>query len=555
VIGKALNYSPDSVEVKTNFEVDGVEKESNLRFFSHSLIDTFSVVAQGDSMTVKYFLETPDGYFDGEKRDIPVFPVGLEEAKGNFHVLDKDTSLSLEFDTALGEVSLYARADMLDVLEDEISHLIKYKYSCNEQLASKLKALIAEKNISYYRGEKFRNDNEIDKLIRLLKKNQKSNGLWGWWKNSEERLWISLHVLEALTHAEQLGHKVSIPKEQITELLIWELENSREVDERIRILKILSLLKTQVDYPGYIADLEKTNNLTLSHLLHILDLKQRCGLAYEPDTLETYKETTLFGNVFYSDKGRRISLLNNEVQNTLLAYKIVKAAPGDNEELLGRMRNYFLENRQNGYWRNTYESAQIVETILPDLLGEKSKVSKPELKLTGDVTKTVTEFPFEMKLEPSQQVEITKTGDFPVYLTSYQRFWNSQPTFKKNDFEITTRFDNGPSVKLESGQETKLIARVTVKKDAEYVMINIPVPGGCSYGNKTNNRRIESHREYFRNETTIFCDYLPKGEYTFEIELIARYGGTYTVNPAKVELMYFPTFSGTYYEKLRIHRP
>ncbi|WP_010662464.1 alpha-2-macroglobulin family protein [Marinilabilia salmonicolor] len=205
--------------------------------------------------------------------------------------------------------------------------------------------------------------------------------------------------------------------------------------------------------------------------------------------------------------------------------------------------NYFLETRQNGYWRNTYESAQIVEAILPDLLGDKSKVSKPELQLTGDVTKTVTQFPFEMQLAPSQQVEITKTGDFPVYLTSYQRFWNSRPVLKKNDFEISTSFDNGASVKLESGQETMLIARVTVKKDAEYVMINIPVPGGCSYGNKPNNRGIESHREYFRNETTIFCDYLPKGDYTFEIELIARYGGTYTVNPAKVELMYFPIFN------------
>jgi TonB-dependent SusC/RagA subfamily outer membrane receptor len=543
VIGKVLNYSPDSVEVKTNFEVDGEKKESNLRFFSHSLIDTFSIVAHGDSMEVKYYLETTDGYFDGEKRDIPVFPVGLEEAKGNFYVLDKDTTLSLESDTALGEVSLYARADMLDVLEDEISHLIKYKYSCNEQLASKLKALIAEKNISYYRGEKFRNDNEIDKLIRLLKKNQKSNGLWGWWKNSEERLWISLHVLEALTHAELLGHNISIHKEKITELLIWELESSREIDEKIRILKILSLLEAQVNYQSFIDDLENINNLTLNHLLHIIDLKQRCGLDFELDTLEAYQKTTLFGNVFYSDKEQIISLLSNDVQNTLLAYKIFKAAPAGNEELLGRMRNYFLENRQNGYWRNTYESAQIVETILPDLLGDKSKVSKPELKLTGDITKMVTEFPFEMQIEPSEQVEITKTGGFPVYLTAYQRFWNSQPILKKNDFEISTRFDQGATATLEPGQETKLIARVTAKKDAEYVMISIPVPGGCSYGNKTNNRGIESHREYFRNETTIFCDYLPKGEYTFEIDLIVRYGGTYTVNPAKVELMYFPTFS------------
>ena len=74
-------------------------------------------------------------------------------------------------------------------------------------------------------------------------------------------------------------------------------------------------------------------------------------------------------------------------------------------------------------------------------------------------------------------------------------------------------------------------------------MINIPIPGGCSYADKKNNLKNESHREYFKNETTIFCDYLAEGEYTFEIDLISRYSGTYTINPAKIELMYFPTFN------------
>jgi len=74
-------------------------------------------------------------------------------------------------------------------------------------------------------------------------------------------------------------------------------------------------------------------------------------------------------------------------------------------------------------------------------------------------------------------------------------------------------------------------------------MINIPIPGGCSYADKKNNYANESHREYFKNETSIFIEKLSKGNYTFEIELIPRYSGTYTLNPAKIELMYFPTFN------------
>ena len=542
-IGKVLNYTPDSLMVETKFEVDGKELLNTSRFCNNSLIDTLPFFASTDSVELKYFLETNDNYFDGEQRNIPVFPKGLEATKGNFYVLDKDTTIQLQFDSTLGKVNLYARADILDIIEDEISHLIKYKYSCNEQIASKLKALLAEKNIAYYKGEKFKNDNEIEKLIRLLKKNQKENSLWGWWKNSEESLWISLHILEALTHAEHLGYRTSVNTNQITELLIWELESSRDFYEKIRILKILNLLGSQINNQPYISDLERNKNISLNGLLSIIELKQLCGIDYNLDTLDYYKKSTLFGNTYYFDETKETNLLNNDIQNSLLAYKIIKADSTTDNQGLNEIQNYFLEKRKNGYWRNTYESAQIIETILPDLLKGQSELKKPELTLKGDINKTISEFPFEMNINPTQKIEISKTGDFPIYFTSYQRFWDNNPTLKLEDFEISTSFDNKAITILTAGQETKLITKVTVKKDAEYVMINIPIPGGCSYADKKNNLRNESHREYFKNETTIFCDYLPKGEYTFEIELIARYSGTYSINPAKIELMYFPTFN------------
>ncbi|MGD9994959.1 MAG: carboxypeptidase-like regulatory domain-containing protein [Salinivirgaceae bacterium] len=542
-IGKVLNYTPDSVEVEKKFEVGNKEMLSSFEICINSLIDTLPIVATDDSLTVKYFLTTKDGYFDGEQKDIPVFQKGLEAVIGNFYLFDKDTTLQMQFDTTLGTVNLYARADILDVIEDEINHLTKYKYSCNEQLASKLKALLAEKNIAYFKGQKFSNDNDTERLIRLLTKNQKENGLWGWWKNSDESLWISFHIIEALTHAEQLGYRTSINKNQITELLIWELESSRDFYEKIQILKILNLLGSQINYRPYISDLEKTKNISLNGLLNIIELKQLCGMDYNLDTLNYYKRASILGNVFYSDENKETNLVNNDIQNSLLAYKIFKADSATNNQTLIELKNYFLEKRKNGYWRNTYESAQIIETILPDLLNGQAELSQPELTFKGDLNRTITEFPFEMKINPTQKINVSKTGDFPAYLTSYQRFWDNNPDLKKKDFEISTRFENKSISFLTAGQETKLITKVTVKKDAEYVMINIPIPGGCTYADKKNNLRNESHREYFKNETTIFCDYLPQGEYTFEIDLLPRYTGTYTVNPAKVELMYFPTFN------------
>ncbi len=542
-IGKALNYLPDSTEVETKFEINGSTISNDIRYCSTALIDTATIVASIDSLAIKYYLEAADDYMDGEKRIIPVFQRGLEKTKGAFYNLEKDTAYSLQFDANLGEVTLYARADILHVVDDEIQNLINYKYACNEQLASKLKALVAAKSIAKYRNEKFKHDKKVEKIIRQLKKNQNEIGLWGWWKKSKENLWISLHVLEALFQAEEKGYNIALNKNQITDLLIWEIESSEDFNNNLRMLKILMLTDRKANYKTQVAKLEKVMGTSLNDLLHIIDLKQQVDLSYDLDTLEHFKKTSILGNTYYSDKNQTTNLLNNNLQNTLLAYKVLKADSTTTESMLGNITNYILENRRNGYWRNTFESAQVIETILQDVLNKKTILAKPSLLLRGDIDRVVNKFPFELKVDPNKTIEIIKSGDYPVYFTSYQKYWDTRPASKTGDFDVSTNFENALTNALIAGKETKLITKVTVKKDAEYVMINIPIPGGCSYASKDNNFRNEVHREYFKNETTIFCRNLPAGEYSFEVDLIPRYSGTYTVNPAKVELMYFPTFN------------
>ena len=540
VIGKTLNYMADSALVTTRFEINETRFEEKTRNVANSLLDTLAVIATGDSVSVKYMLEKDD-YFDGELRHIPVHPIGLEEAKGEFYAFDNDTTINLTFDSSLGDVSLYARADVIDVLQDEIRHVVAYRYDCNEQLASKLKALLALKKICAFRNEKFKSDDEINKIIRLLKKNMKES-LWGWWPGSEVNYWISLHTIEALTDAEKQGYKIDLNKAEITSELIWQLNNSQDFDMNVRALKILKLINANADFSNYISRLEKTKKMSLMNQLQLIELKQLTAISYKID-LEKHRKRSLFGNIYFSENdSTKTSLTNNDLQTTLLAYKILRNDSTANQSVLPKIRNYFLENRKSGYWRNTYESAQIIEAIMPDIIKGKSIPEKPELVFSGGLNKTVTEFPFESKVKPEQNISVTKTGDFPVYFTAWQQFWNSKPEVTKNDFEISTYFTHG-STMLDAGKEVTLKVHVKIKADAEYVMINIPVPAGCSYTDKSQGRRwIESHREYFKHETAIFCQWLPKGEYDFEIKLMPRYTGNYTLNPAKIELMYFPTF-------------
>jgi len=95
------------------------------------------------------------------------------------------------------------------------------------------------------------------------------------------------------------------------------------------------------------------------------------------------------------------------------------------------------------------------------------------------------------------------------------------------------------------GQPVMLTTKVSVKADADYVMIEIPIPAGCTYKEKEQGYyHNEVHREYFKNKVSIFCRSLSKGEHVFTISLLPRYTGRYQLNPARAEMMYFPLFYG-----------
>lgn len=546
-LGKVLNYTPDTLNLTTTLEInDSTIFTKNIQCIN-SVIDTVSIAAHStDTLRIKYFLKKEDGYFDGEQREVPVVSLGLEVAKGIFYSLDKDTTINLSFDPDLGDVTLYAQADILDVLESEIEHVNIYKYDCNEQLASKLKTLLAQHLISAHKGERPRHDKKIKKLISTLMKNQTDDNLWGWWKYSPTSHWISIHVIEALLQANEMGYKLKMNTNQIFDYLFWELESSSDKSEKIRILWAIRLINSEIDYHQYIRNIEKSDSISLNDLLHLQELKQVCNIPSDMDTIMHYADETMLGNLYFTDQSNNdFNLQSNNIQNTVLAYRILRRDSTISKDSLVKIRNYFLEKRANGYWTNTYQSAQIIETILPDILSGKKNAQASELTISGSLNAEVDEFPYEAKLSSDDQIEISKTGDFPVYLTAYQSSHDKNPKLHNDKFEVNSWFDNQDSTTvLESGKEVNLIVDVEVKKDAKYVMLNVPIPAGCSYVSKETNYPIESHREYFKEQISIFCESLRKGKYRFEISLLPRYTGKYHLNPAKAELMYFPTIYG-----------
>ena len=547
-IGKVANYNADKAKVTRTFSYNGQLLKVDSFKVDNAKIDTLNVTATTgtDSLMFEYSIKRDNGYFDGEKRKIPVIKKGIQETKGMFAALDRDTTITLQFDPKFGPVTFRAEASVLPALADEAQHLRDYKYLCNEQLASKLKGFLAEKRIRAYQGEPFRYEKNITGLIKKLQENRRSQGTWGWWKDTDEELWISLHAVEALLDAQHAGYTIDIDQQKLTEYLVYQMESYRGED-KLTCLRLLLKIKAKVDYSRYLTVISKElaedkQRSEYDHFSLIL-LQEEAGLPVKLDSLFARERHTLFGNVYWGENSNRF--FDNSIQISVLAYKIL-AAEGKHPELLGKIMGYLLEQRQPGHWRNTYESSLILETLLPDLL-KAGKTNEPaSITIKGEHTETVTDFPFTATIA-HKEVSISKTGGLPVYITGYQQFWNKNPEKVSKDFSVETRFEkNGKEInQLKAGEAVQLKARVTAKGDADFVMVEISIPAGCSYQGKEQSwQNNEVHREYFKEKVNIFCRKLKEGAYEFTVNLVSRYDGKYTLNPAKTEMMYFPVFYG-----------
>lgn len=571
-IGRIANHLNDTIQVSQTVTI-GNEEQVKVINMSTSYVEQIPVtVTNDDSLTITYSLQMPNGYFDGEERSIPVFEQGLLDTFGEFKIINDTSTTMLNINPDLGTTTIYAEASSLEAFLREIEKVDRYPYLCNEQMASKIKALLSKKRIADIFGKEFKEDKKINDLINRLNNNRNKERLWGWWNKDKTEFWISKQVLSALLDAEDAGYKINMDKSRLCLILEDELVNAlyalpmrtpsvlpffnQELYDRLILLK---RLEAPIDYPAYYAKISQqtkshtvTSKLKEMQLLSIIELNDEIRI----DSLMQYSQETMLGSLFWNQvkpigyPGYFMHPYDNHIENTLIAYSILKKMGGYEAELK-KIQNYFFECRHAGSWQNTYESSRIIETIMPDLLDQNTTYSKTSMTIND---KKISSFPFTEKIETKQPIRIKKEGTLPLFITVYQQEWNRNPQPESSKgFSVQTFFlESRDTVSyLKAGKTIQLEVNVKVDAQAEYVQIEVPIPAGCTYESKRSNYYgKEVHREYFKEKVTIFCNQLSKGEHSFSIELIPRYTGKYILNPAKVELMYFPVFYGN--EKVKI---
>ncbi|MEM1327572.1 MAG: alpha-2-macroglobulin family protein [Bacteroidota bacterium] len=541
IIGKAINYTNDTLAIQTQFELGDRPIQNATTDLIDGLVEKASIQAplSSDSLQMTYHL-TKDNYLDGEKRSIPIFRKGVEAVAGDFWVLNKDTTFIFQPTLDNGTVEVYVEEDAHNSLLRHLAYLTDYPYGCNEQTASRLLANFMKKKIYEQLQKSFESEANVLKMVKRLEKSQNTDGSWGWWSGNKRNEWMSVYVTKVLQAVAE-----DYPTKALAKGLRFLALNAEDFNPRLQLDAMMVLAKSDMPFNFKTTLVQyDTIQLDLYERLATTRIRQLLNQEYTLDSLYHYQRHTSFGGIYWEQN--YAYWYDRNKQSTLLAYEILRAA-GKSEEL-SYIRRWFLGQRSRhgrAVWQNTYQTATILYTILPEMLEtDELEALKNKLAINGQV---ITKFPYRATFPASSTVKIEKTGRSFSFLTAYQQYFDPQPERADSLFDITTTlYQDGREVStLEQGKQTTLKTRVTVKKRADYVMIEIPIPAACSYKRKPNGWRYpEVHREYFKEKTAIFCQKLEAGSYEFELGLEARFSGQYTLNPVRVEQMYFPVLDG-----------
>ena len=544
LIGKTQNYFRDSISMTTKFFVnDSLRKESNVNLKTAYVDSLIISPSHSDSLKIKYTLSTSKGYLEGEERKLPVYPQGIEENIVQFLKLNGDTVF--EFKTRPGsKVSIRAEAHKVEFALQQAESVLSYRHLCNEQLSSKLKSLLAKKKIMEWKGKTFEEDKNVNWIIKRLIDNQNKHQMWSWWNNSPETsYWISKHVFEALQKAAAIGYKVNINHSGLIHLAA-EIYNTNDPYDKADFLHILSDMKIPFDFETNIKKLEQITGTGLDLKFSLIKLRQKNNLPYKVDTLKETMQKTHLGNIYWKSKKPNWYGYADEIKTTLLAYDILnKDSIHTSREDLARISNYIIEYFHEKPYLNTLEAANIIETLLPEWLGERNS-TRQRLYIEKITKDTIRDFTYEkMIYQADSSYRVIKKGRFPLYLSVVSKKWNTRPVSSTKDFEIKTYYKNKKDTILQFKQGEEIIQYVEIKvlKQSTYAMLEIPIPAGCSYVNKDRGYNgNETSREYYPEKVAIFFDKLHEGKYQFKVQLLPRYKGVYKVNPAQICLMYMP---------------
>lgn len=340
------------------------------------------------AMTGEAFIQVvavAGSYADAARISIPVYTPATSEAFATYGVIDSG-AVSQPFlipdgiIPQFGGLEISTSSTALSSLSDAVLYLIKYPFDCSEQIASRILAIAALKEmLAAFHAEELPTAEEIEEIIikdiDLLVKMQNHDGGFSFWTMNNNSLpFLTVHVAYALQKAKQMGY--TVPEKTISNALNY-LKNiekhypnwySLKAKQTISAYALFVRIQLNDSDPAKAKALledQKIEDLSLDAIAWIWQvLQNRTGYEQELNKIRAHinnqvVETAESANFVngYSDEDY-VLLHSNRRTDALLLDALISDNP--QSDLIPKLINGLQAHRTKGHWKNTQENVFIL---------------------------------------------------------------------------------------------------------------------------------------------------------------------------------------------------
>jgi len=326
-------------------------------------------------------------FADAASFSLPVWTPATTEAFATYGQLDQGavtqpiappSGVVPEF----GGLEITTSSTALQALTDAMLYLVRYPFECSEQLASRVLAVAALKDVlTAFQAEGMPRPDEmvasVQRDLKLLAAIQNDDGGFPFWRRGD-RSWpyVSIHVAHALERAQAKGFAVPDPLRQRAQSYLKNIDGRIPKDYPIDVRRSLQAYALYVRHrmndrdPGRArailreaGGVEKVPFEALGWLLPVLSGDK--GSAAEVAAIRvhlanraTETASTATFAVDYGEQGPYLLLHSNRRTDAVVLEALIADDPKN--DLIPKLVEGLLGHRRKGRWNNTQENAFVL---------------------------------------------------------------------------------------------------------------------------------------------------------------------------------------------------
>jgi alpha-2-macroglobulin len=330
------------------------------------------------------FAAVSGAYADAATDDLPVYTPATTEAFATYGVVDEGAvaqpvAAPEGVFPQFGGLEISTSSTALQALTDAVLYLTSFPYECSEQLASRILAVAALRDVlTAFEAEGLPPPQEIEAAVQRdidrLQGLQNGDGGFPVWRRGKESIpFYTIHVTHALIRAQEKGFQVPGQSLQMALSYLQDVESHYPHWYGQRVRDTLSAYALYVRYLSGDVDRDKAagllnrtglEELSLEAVAWIWQVLDGGGYQSETEAIRRHinnraVETAGAAN-FTTSYGEEAYLLlhSNRRTDGIILETLIATQP--DSDLIPKVVNGLLANRTRGRWNNTQENVFIL---------------------------------------------------------------------------------------------------------------------------------------------------------------------------------------------------